>query len=428
MVMLLYLRPRFHCHLIVNPSLKLKQGLKLLLYYQGQLQQPVINTLCCTFDNPVSDRVIAPTVQSSLPAPVNSPIIANQGLSVSFSLAPESPSTPGLLQQPSVSFVPRHLLLEPDRGGTAPVTTEDTAPLQSLSQEIVGTWSSVSSVPRYLGFEPERGESVQNSSEETAPLQSLSKDKFCVKVGDKPQLVRDAFTDLDGVNSDSLSLPNSFSKSVTFDSPSQSKVSTLVGSPEFVVNNRVSRIEMSLSSQPESQEMDGVEVKAPEETPPQRTPLKAKFDPLTGEKENEWPRYCHNTRLSLPLIMILTCFMILPIILFAPQHKVPFQVFHLKLAMKSFWPLETNGLVFGVPLTAAMTSSFKWTGNGHGDDPSRKVIDPIISCLKSRSGAFDLIRLFSLCRNRDFNLIKFLANPRTVGKSVPYELRHMVTS
>ena len=132
-----------------------------------------------------------------LPAPVNSPLIANQGLPVSFSLAPASPSTQGLLQQPSVSFVPRHLLLEPDRGGTAPFTTEDTAPLQSSSQEIVGTWSSVSSVPRYLGFEPERGESVKNSSEETAPLQSCSKDKFCIKVSDKPQLGHDSPTDLD---------------------------------------------------------------------------------------------------------------------------------------------------------------------------------------------------------------------------------------
>ena len=116
----------------------------------------------------------------------------------------------------------------------------------------------------------------------------LSKDKLS-KVGDKPPLGHDAPTDLDGVSSDSVSSPKLFSKSVAFDSPSQSKGSkSCASSPEFVTNDRVSRTETSHSSHPVSKKVDGVAGIAPQGTTPlQRTPPRAKF---------KRPRYCHKDR------------------------------------------------------------------------------------------------------------------------------------
>ena len=172
---------------------------------------------------------------------------------------------------------------------------------------------------------------------------------------------------------------------------------------------------------------DGVVENAPEGTTPlQRTPPRAKF---------KRPRYCHKDRVSMkeesfnsvfPLVSFI-CLMLLPIILISlPQHKVPFQVFHSKLAMKGFRPMEVDGLVLGAQQSAITTFSFNWTGNGYGDDPSRKVKDSIVKGLISRSGmcsvqcidkAVDLFHhLLSFGRRCGFDLIEFLSIPRTVGK------------
>ena len=134
--------------------------------------------------------------------------------------------------------------------------------------------------------------------------------------------------------------------------------------PEFVANHQ------SLSSQPESQEMEDVEAKVLKETPLHGTQPKAKFNSASGEKKSVWSRYSHkarasskgrclNTLLQPWLFAISFCFTVLPIILFSPRHKVPCQAFHSKPTVKRFWPLEMDGLVFGVPQSAITNTSFK---------------------------------------------------------------------